>query len=199
MVVRSIASFLVRVVFAIVHITIIVPFGLIISLPPMMYWLALVAINSKHYDVDKVAPFLSQKDEENGDLGKFRRPKILFDGCAWAFGFELGVCQHLLKNYDIQGANCEVYAISAGNLPALCLLLEKDPEEEVKVLYPLLLQGMHQSPYSQPLYGYCGDLCPVHLCPLPRFAYIRSYASHSSLCIYSRARRRGGWRTVGDR
>eukprot|EP00291_Cryptomonas_curvata_P010451 CAMPEP_0172200958 /NCGR_PEP_ID=MMETSP1050-20130122/29675_1 /TAXON_ID=233186 /ORGANISM="Cryptomonas curvata, Strain CCAP979/52" /LENGTH=383 /DNA_ID=CAMNT_0012878435 /DNA_START=194 /DNA_END=1345 /DNA_ORIENTATION=- len=90
-----------------------------------MYWLALVAINSKHYDVDKVAPFLSQKDEENGDLGKFRRPKILFDGCAWAFGFELGVCQHLLKNYDIQGANCEVYAISAGNLPALCLLLEK--------------------------------------------------------------------------
>jgi hypothetical protein len=114
-----------------------------------------------------------------------------------------------LQNYDIQAANCDVYAISAGNLPALCLLLEKvvtpsarcarscshhnfqDPEEELKELYPLLLQGMHQSPCSQPLYGYCGDLSPV-----PTFT--ASLSPTIFLCHIAFAHRRGQVRRVLD-
>jgi hypothetical protein len=92
---RLIVSVLVRIIFASIHIAIIVPFGLITSIPPLMYWFAQIVISPKHYNVDKLAPFLSR--EENLKPGKFRRPKILFDGCAWSFGFELGVCQHLLK------------------------------------------------------------------------------------------------------
>jgi hypothetical protein len=96
---RLIVSVLVRIVFASIHIAIVVPVGLITSIPPLMFWFAQLLISclsaQKDYNVDKVAPFLSR--EENGSPGKIHRPKILFDGCAWSFGFELGVCQHLLK------------------------------------------------------------------------------------------------------
>ncbi len=46
------------------------------------------------------------------------------------------------------------------------IMIFQDPDKELKELYPLLLQGMHQNPCSQPLYGYCGDLRPVRCRPL---------------------------------
>ncbi len=100
-IVQSFIWFIVRIVCASIYIAVIVPIGIIINLPPMLYWVLLVLTNSKHYDVDKIAPFLSHKKceqqgrEEGQILGD--RPRVFFDGSAWSIGFEMGVCQHLIQ------------------------------------------------------------------------------------------------------
>jgi hypothetical protein len=106
-IVRSFIWFVVRVVCGSIYIGIFVPIGIVINLPPMLYWILLVLTKSKHYDVDKIAPFLSPKKSEEQSLEKGEqailavqpraRPRIFFDGSAWSIGFEMGVCQHLVQ------------------------------------------------------------------------------------------------------
>jgi hypothetical protein len=104
---RPFVFFIIRVVCGCIHLAIFVPIGIITSLPPLLYWILLLLISSKNYDVDKIAPFLSPKkreeqsrdnDEELILAGHPRtRPRIFFDGSAWSIGFEMGVCQHFIQ------------------------------------------------------------------------------------------------------
>ena len=106
-IVRSFIWFLVRIVCGSVYIAIFVPIGIVINIPPMLYWILLVLMKSKHYDVDKIAPFLSHKKSQGQSRETGRelilsgqpraRPRIFFDGSAWSIGFEMGVCQHLVQ------------------------------------------------------------------------------------------------------
>jgi hypothetical protein len=104
---RAFIWFIIRVICGSIYTAIFVPIGIIINLPPMLYWVFLVITRSKNYDVDKIAPFLSskkseeqspEKGDELGSAGHPRaRPRIFFDGSAWSIGFEMGVCQHLIQ------------------------------------------------------------------------------------------------------
>ncbi len=97
----TVARFLVRVVCSSLYVAVILPLGIIINIPPLLYWVLLAAVNSKHYDVDKVAPFLSPKSREATLSPQMKhRPRVFFDGCAWCISFEMGVCQHLLQVPD---------------------------------------------------------------------------------------------------
>ena len=65
---------------------------------------------------------------------------------------------------------------------------------EIRRLYPILLEGMHRSPCSQPLYGYCGDLQPVlssrpaHPSP-PMLPPLGTICADSTQTLFSRSRR----------
>ena len=99
----SIGNTIIRLICASIHIGIIVPLGILINLPPLLYWVVRAIFQPKEYDVDLVAPFLSPKTPPaNAVHGEIlldiqRRPRIFFDGCAWCIGFEMGVCQHILQ------------------------------------------------------------------------------------------------------
>lgn len=96
--VLSVVRFLVRIISSALYVAIIVPIGIVINIPPLLYWVILAAVHPKEYDVEKVAPFLSPKSK-NAAQGSLldTRPRIFFDGCAWCISFEMGVCQHLLQ------------------------------------------------------------------------------------------------------
>ena len=83
--------------------------------------------------------------------------RIFFDGCGWAVPFSLGVAQHVRDRYDT--SNCKIYAISGGNVAAVCLLLARDPSEVMRELYAPLRSRVC-SPNS-PLFGYCSSLPDV--------------------------------------
>ena len=53
-------------------------------------------------------------------------PKLFFDGAGWAFSFNMGVAQYLMQRYDLRRS--PLYAISAGNFAAICILFNTDPE-----------------------------------------------------------------------
>lgn len=79
-------------------------------------------------------------------------PVLFFDGGGYAFPFGLGVAQHLLQAYDVSA--CPVVSISAGNLAALCVVLEQDPAVVLAELYDAFLDDM----LERPLCGFCDDL-----------------------------------------
>ena len=82
-------------------------------------------------------------------------PKLFFDGAGWAFAFNMGVAKYLLEHFDLQ--NSPLYAISAGNFAALCILFEKDPELLLRDNFETVLNGM----LSRPACGFCDNLSPV--------------------------------------
>lgn len=82
-------------------------------------------------------------------------PRIFFDGAGWAFNFGLGCAQFLLEKYDV--SRCPIFAISAGCFPAICLLLEQDPAEVLRLYFNELLTQM----LERPLCGFCDSLGPV--------------------------------------
>ena len=98
--VMSVFRFLIRVICSSVYISIAVPIGIILNIPPLVYWMMMLAVNTTDDDVETVAPFLSHKpaETEQGSESKHQhKPRIFFDGCAWCISFEMGVCQHLLQ------------------------------------------------------------------------------------------------------
>ena len=84
------------------------------------------------------------------------KPRIFFDGAGWAFPFSLGASQFIIENYDVPQS--AIYAISAGNIGAICLLLNKDPRAEIRKHYPALRRAAVYSHLRQPLFGYCNTL-----------------------------------------
>ncbi|KAJ1465342.1 hypothetical protein T484DRAFT_1865136 [Baffinella frigidus] len=62
------------------------------------------------------------------------RPRIYFDGAGHSFGFMLGVTRHLVATYDLNSA--QLFAASAGNLAAILVLLETDPNDTIREHFP---------------------------------------------------------------
>jgi hypothetical protein len=92
---------------------------------------------------------------EELESGK-RQLRIFFDGAGWAFPFSLGVSKFIMENYDVPRS--KIYAISAGNIAAICLLLNKDPSNEIRRHYGALRRQTLYSHFRQPLCGYCNTL-----------------------------------------
>lgn len=84
-------------------------------------------------------------------------PRIFFDGAGYAFWFSLGVAQHLREEYDLQD-KAEIFAISAGNLAAIALLLDLDASSLLLAHYPALRQHTLASHFREPLCGFCNRL-----------------------------------------
>ena len=94
----GIGSLICRLFVGVFHVAIIVPIGIIVNLPPLLYWLVLLAITPTKYNAKKIVPFFFEDDVPAlNQHGKKKRPRVFFDGCAWALSFELGVCHHLLQ------------------------------------------------------------------------------------------------------
>ena len=93
----------------------------------------------------------SRENEPNNN-----RPTIFFDGAGWAFPFSLGVSKFIIDNYDVPQSS--IYAISAGNIAAICLLLNKDPTIEIRQHYGDLRRAAVYSHIRQPLFGYFSTL-----------------------------------------
>mmetsp|Transcript_5859 Transcript_5859/g.20697 ORF Transcript_5859/g.20697 Transcript_5859/m.20697 type:complete len:395 (-) Transcript_5859:1290-2474(-) len=89
-------------------------------------------------------------------------PRIFFDGAGWAFAFEVGVCKYIHEQFDV-AQKCEVFAISAGNVSAICLLLDKDPSLLLRTHYPRLWKSMVCAHLREPLFGFCNRLHPIRL------------------------------------
>eukprot|EP00286_Rhodomonas_abbreviata_P019096 CAMPEP_0181309706 /NCGR_PEP_ID=MMETSP1101-20121128/12161_1 /TAXON_ID=46948 /ORGANISM="Rhodomonas abbreviata, Strain Caron Lab Isolate" /LENGTH=363 /DNA_ID=CAMNT_0023416217 /DNA_START=19 /DNA_END=1110 /DNA_ORIENTATION=- len=87
-------------------------------------------------------------------------PRIFFDGAGYCFYFALGVMKKLREDYDVVD-KAEIFAISAGNIAAICFLLDKDPEELLSEHYPILRQRMLFSHFREPVFGFCNRLRPV--------------------------------------
>ncbi len=85
-----------------------------------------------------------------------RQLRIFFDGAGWAFPFSLGVSKFIMENYDV--SQSKIYAISAGNIAAICLLLNQDPSVEIRKHYGALRRQTLFSHFRQPLCGYCNTL-----------------------------------------
>ena len=83
-------------------------------------------------------------------------PSIFFDGGGWGFAFSLGVVQHIQRHYDAHD-QCRVFAISAGNFAALCLLLQWDPADVLRNHFAATRRAM----LRRPLCGFCDDLGPI--------------------------------------
>jgi len=97
-----------------------------------------------------IAPRLPSTDND------MYTPTILFDGGGWAAVFSLGVVDYLLTNYVLPETT-RAYAISSGNLAALCLMLQLDPNELVQERFPSLIDAMR----ARPVDGLCGQLQPL--------------------------------------
>eukprot|EP00960_Hanusia_phi_P046567 757911-Hanusia_phi.AAC.2 len=89
-------------------------------------------------------------------------PRIFFDGAGWAFAFEVGVCKYIHENFDV-AQTCEVFAISAGNVSAICLLLDTDPSLLLRAHYPRLWKSMVCAHVREPLFGFCNRLHPIRM------------------------------------
>mmetsp|Transcript_81378 Transcript_81378/g.131905 ORF Transcript_81378/g.131905 Transcript_81378/m.131905 type:complete len:301 (+) Transcript_81378:124-1026(+) len=91
-----------------------------------------------------------------------KKPRILFDGAGWAFPFSLGASRHLVHTYNF-GTNVEVIGVSAGNISAICLLLERDPWDLLVEHYPKFRRNIMCSPCVRPLIGFCSRLGMVRM------------------------------------
>ena len=52
----------------------------------------------------------------------------MFDGGGFAFAFGLGVAGYLTEHYDIDASQCDVYGVSIGNVAALGLPPQRNPD-----------------------------------------------------------------------
>ena len=92
-------------------------------------------------------------------LSAQRSPAVrcFFDGAGWAVGFELGVGAWIQRQKHWDVSNWSVFAISAGCIPGLMLVLGMDINEFANVHFSAFRSAM----LGSCTFGFCSDLTVV--------------------------------------